>query len=112
MLTASIESPDPIAVLVIADGAACHGDDAPGKRDDRAGAFDAAVADALAAGSPTQLAAACADRPLAQELLAAVDPLAVLARLTAADPPDEAELLYSGAPFGVGYWVASWRWTT
>jgi hypothetical protein len=47
---------------------------------------------------------------LAGELLATVDPLAVLAALTVGDPPSSAALLYSDAPFGVGYLVASWRW--
>jgi hypothetical protein len=36
--------------------------------------------------------------------------LAVLARLTASRAPDIAELLYSAAPVGVGYLVASWGW--
>lgn len=105
-----IAAADRIALLVIADGAACHGDDAPGRRDDRSAAFDAALTAALTIGDPDALGRACADRELAAELLAIVDPLAVLAQLTAASPPDAAELLYSGAPMGVGYLVASWRW--
>jgi len=98
------------ALLVIADGSACHGDQAPGRRDDRAGGFDAALAAALAAGDPNALLVACADRGLARDLLATVDPLAVLAALTTAHPPDSAELHYAGAPLGVGYLVASWQW--
>jgi hypothetical protein len=42
--------------------------------------------------------------------MASVNPLALLADLTRSAPPDAADLLYSGAPFGVGYFVASWRW--
>ena len=42
--------------------------------------------------------------------MATVDPLAVLAGLTASRAPDAAELLYSAAPLGVGYLVASWGW--
>jgi hypothetical protein len=99
-----------VAVLVIADGSACHGDAAPGRQDDRAEPFDMAVARALASGDPAALRVATADRALAGELLASVDPLAVLALLTAARPPDGAELLYSAAPLGVGYFVACWRW--
>ena len=100
-----------VAVLVIADGSACHGDAAPGRRDDRAGPFDLALAHALAAGDPAALCAATTDRALAGELMASVDPLAVVALLlTAQRPPDDAELLYSAAPLGVGYLVASWRW--
>ena len=103
---------DRVTLLVIADGAACHGDNAPGRRDDRSGAFDAAVARALAAGDPAALREACRDPELpAEGVMASVRPLALLADLTGAVPPDTAELLYSGAPFGVGYFVASWRWT-
>ena len=105
-----VAAADRIALLVIADGAACHGDDAPGRRDDRSTAFDAALAAALTMGDPDALGRACADRELAADLLAIVDPLDVLARLTAPTPPDAAELLYAGAPMGVGYLVASWRW--
>lgn len=100
-----------ISVLVIADGSACHGDDAPGRRDDRAAGFDAALAAALAAGDPAALAGVTRQRELARELLATVDPLAVLASLTAGTPPISADVLYSAAPLGVGYLIASWRWS-
>lgn len=99
------------ALLVIADGAATHGDDAPGRRDDRAGPFDDALAAALSAGTPSDLAHACADRNLAGALLAVTDPLRALARLTQDDPPTAADLRFRGNPYGVGYFVASWRWT-
>jgi hypothetical protein len=111
-LRVRIDSSERVALLVIADGSACHGAGAPGKRDDRAAAFDGAISAALAEGSSGQLAAACADRRLARELLATVGPLGVLAQLTATSGPVGAELHYSGAPFGVGYWVASWSWTS
>ena len=102
---------DRVTVLVIADGAACHGDDAPGRRDDRSDAFDAALARALAAGDPAALGDACCNPELpADAVMASVNPLALLADLTRSAPPDAADLLYSGAPFGVGYFVASWRW--
>lgn len=97
-------------LLVIADGAATHGDDAPGRRDDRAGPFDDAWAAALAVGDPGALARACADRDLAGALQAVVEPMRVLARLVAGDPPTTAELRYRAHPYGVGYVVASWRW--
>jgi hypothetical protein len=99
------------SVLVIADGAATHGDHAPGRRDDRAGPFDDALAAALAGGDPTALGRACADRDLAGALLAVVEPLRVLARLTVGAPPTAADLLFRGSPYGTGYLVASWRWT-
>ncbi len=98
------------AVLVIADGAATHGDHAPGRRDDRAGPFDDALAAALAGGDPTALGRACADRDVAGALLAVVEPLRVLARLTQGDPPTATDLLFRGSPYGVGYVVASWHW--
>jgi len=105
------DGPDRVTVLVIADGAACHGDNAPGRRDDRSDAFDAALARALAAGDPAALADACRNPELpADAVMASVNPLALLADLTRSAPPDAADLLYSGAPFGVGYFVASWRW--
>jgi hypothetical protein len=109
-LAARLNAARRVAVLVIADGAACHGDAAPGRRDDRAEAFDTALARALASGDPAALHAATTDRALAGELMASVEPLAVLALLTAERPPDAAELLYSAAPLGVGYLVASWGW--
>ncbi len=109
-LAVRLASAPRVAVLVIADGSACHGDAAPGRRDDRAGPFDLALARALASGDPAALQIATTDRALAAELLASVEPLAVLALLTAGQPPDDAELLYSAAPLGVGYLVASWRW--
>jgi hypothetical protein len=110
-LSPMTRSSERIALLVIADGAACHGDDAPGRRDDRSTGFDAAVARALAAGSPADLSSACADRSLSVELLASVEPLDVLARLASTSPPAAAELRYADAPVGIGYWVANWRWT-
>ena len=110
MLADRVHSAERIALLVIADGSACHGDDAPGRRDDRARTFDGALAEALAAGDPDALRVAAADHDLARALLASVDPLTVLALLAAGRPPATAELLYSDAPLRVGYLVASWRW--
>jgi len=103
--------PGRLGVLVVADGAATHGGHAPGPHDDRAGPFDDALAAALTAGDPTALRRAAADRDLARQLLAVTDPLSVLAELTVADPPVAADLLYRGSPYGVGYLVASWRWS-
>ncbi|MGS0686986.1 hypothetical protein ACVBEQ_17900 [Nakamurella sp. GG22] len=101
-----------VALLVIADGAACHGDEAPGRRDDRAATFDDLIVRALADGDPAALATACADSELNAALLACVDPLRVLAQVTDGRPPSHARVLYSGAPMGVGYVVSCWRWTT
>lgn len=109
-IASRVSSAQRIAILVIADGSACHGDAAPGRPDDRAGPFDAALGRALGSGDPAALQAATADRELARELMATVDPLAVLAGLTLSCAPQGAELLYSAAPLGVGYLVASWSW--
>lgn len=105
-----VDPAERVGLLVIADGAATHGDDAPGRRDDRAGPFDDAIGEALAAGDPKALGLACVDRDLASRLMAVIEPLRMLARLTGDDPPTAAELLYRDHPFGVGYFVASWRW--
>ncbi len=98
-------------VLVIADGAACHGDAAPGRRNVAAGPFDRAVAKALAAGDPDALATVCSGVGKARALLATVEPLAALAALTRSRAPDRARVLYAEAPFGVGYLVSQWRWS-
>lgn len=110
LLIGRMSSTHRIGVLVIADGSACHGDAAPGRRDDRAGPFDEALAAALGAGDPVKLGAVVRQRQLAGELQASVDPLAVLAEITVIAPPTSAQLLYYGAPLGVGYLVASWTW--
>lgn len=97
------------AVLVVGDGAATHTEKAPGYLDERAAPFDAEVYKALAAGDPAGLLAL--DAVLATELHAVGRaPWQVLAGLTAAIAPRwDGELLYSDAPYGVAYHVASWR---
>jgi hypothetical protein len=97
------------AVLVVGDGAATHTDKAPGHLDERAGPFDADVAKALAAGDPAGLLAL--DSGLATELHAiGRAPWQVLAGLAAASGSRwDAQVLYSDAPYGVAYHVASWR---
>lgn len=99
-------------VLVLADGAAAHGPAAPGREDPRSADWDRALAAALAAGSPTALAAATAvdADPAPAELLARVAGLRVLAAWTGDRPPARAAVLAQAAPFGVGYVVARWDW--
>ncbi len=98
-------------LLVSADGAARHGDDAPGRRDARSAAFDTAVAAALGAGDPRALAEALDDPALpADDLLAGCAALRLLAGWTGDNPPARAATLFAGAPFGVGYLVAWWSW--
>lgn len=99
-------------LLVMADGAACHGPDAPGARDDRSTGFDAAIAAALTAGSPAALAAVVSERAVqATELRCTGLPaFGALAALTSNDPPTTGRLDYCAAPLGVGYFVAAWQW--
>lgn len=97
------------AVLVVGDGAATHTEKAPGHLDGRAGPFDADVSKALAAGDPAALLAL--DAALATELHAVGRaPWQVMAGLAAATASRwDGEVLYSDAPYGVAYHVASWR---
>jgi hypothetical protein len=99
---------DPVALLVVGDGAITHGEKAPGYLDPRAEGFDAAVAAALAEADPERLLALDAD--LARELSAVGRaPWQVLAGAArAAGHRWRGELAYSAAPFGVAYHVALW----
>lgn len=119
------------ALLVMGDGSARRSEQAPGYVDPRAASFDATVAAALATADAPALAAL--DPSLGAGLLAAGVPawqLAARATLTAsgagagsagaitaagpagapgaAASPYSAQLLYDSAPYGVGYFVASW----
>jgi hypothetical protein len=99
-------------LLVMADGAACHGEHAPGAPDPRSESFDADLVTALRSGDPMALAAAC-DRlaGLAAALRAdSLPALAALATRTAGNGTARAEILHYSAPFGVGYLVATWQW--
>jgi hypothetical protein len=97
------------AVLVVGDGATTHTEKAPGHLDERAGPFDTEVSRALAAGDAAGLLAL--DAALATELHAiGRAPWQVLAGLAAATGSRwDARVLYSDAPYGVAYHVASWR---
>ncbi|MDJ0381903.1 class III extradiol dioxygenase subunit B-like domain-containing protein [Streptomyces sp. G-G2] len=95
-----------VALLVMGDGSACRTLKAPGYLDERAEAFDAAAAHALAAADVAALAAI--DPRLAAELKAAGRaPWQVLAG-AAEGAGLEGRLLYEDAPYGVGYFVAAW----
>ncbi|MBC7630491.1 hypothetical protein [Aeromicrobium sp.] len=96
-----------VALLVMADGSATRAITAPGYLDDRAEPFDAIIAEALAGGDPSTLAALDVD--LGDELWAAGSrPLRTLGEMTK-DADITARLRVDVAPFGVGYWVADWR---
>lgn len=97
---------DRVAMLVMGDGAACHGEKAPGYADPRAEPFDEAVARALADGDPDALGAL--DPTVAAELLACGRaPWQVLAG-AAEGRRWRGDLLYRAAPYGVGYLIATW----
>ncbi|GGT43874.1 class III extradiol dioxygenase subunit B-like domain-containing protein [Streptomyces purpureus] len=95
-----------VALLVMGDGSACRTLKAPGYLDERAAGFDEGVARALGAADTAALLAL--DEQLAHELKAAGRaPWQVLAG--AAEGRDlDGRLLYEDAPYGVGYFVASW----
>lgn len=92
-------------LLVVGDGSARRTEKAPGYFDDRAEAFDADVEKALRAGDPTGLLAL---EPRLAEALLVGGLTAWRAAAAAAPGPWDAEVHYSGAPYGVGYFVASW----
>jgi hypothetical protein len=98
----------PVGLLVLGDGSNRHGQRSPGYADDRAPGFDDAVADALRSADPKALLAL--DAELAGQLGAGGYPVwQALGLVALADGRDwKADLLYSDAPFGVGYHVAVW----
>jgi len=96
-----------LALLVMGDGSARRSVAAPGYLDERAAGFDAAIVAALAAGNGDALADV--DLALADELLCAGAPAWRAAGALLAGDPFTAEVRYDQAPYGVGYFVASWR---
>ncbi|KRD22592.1 class III extradiol dioxygenase subunit B-like domain-containing protein [Streptomyces sp. Root264] len=95
-----------VALLVMGDGSACRTLKAPGYLDERAAPFDGAVARALGTADVEALEAL--DAELAYELKAAGRaPWQVLAGAAGGTEPAGA-LLYDDAPYGVGYFVATW----
>jgi len=95
-----------VGLILVADGALCHGPRAPRAQDERADAYDDGACAALASGQPDQLADIDADLGLE---LGATGPLVWPVLLAAADGDGIGEVLWSGAPYGVGWAVAAWR---
>ena len=95
-----------IALIMVADGATCHGPKAPRAEDSRAPAYEDAVCVALASGQPDRLAQI--DDNLGREL-GATGPQIWPVLIAAADGDWVGELVWSGAPYGVGWAVAAWR---
>jgi hypothetical protein len=103
-------SADRVSLLVIGDGSARRSPKAPGYFDERAEAFDAEVARVLAEGDLGALAAI--DPASADALLVAgLRPWLVLAGAAADRGRPKVELAESAAPYGVGYFVAGYRWS-
>lgn len=95
-----------VALLVMGDASACRTLKAPGYLDERAAAFDAEVARALATADATALAAL--DETLATELQAAGRACWQLLAGAADGAGLGGNLLHEAAPYGVGYFVATW----
>jgi hypothetical protein len=95
------EAPDPIGVLVIADGANTLTERAPGGYDPGAADGQLALDDALADGDVAALTR------LPGQILGRVA-FQVLAGLTEPGPRTAKEL-YRGAPYGVGYFAGVWQ---
>jgi hypothetical protein len=93
-------------LLVMGDGSARRSIAAPGYLDDRAEGFDRGVATALHSGDPAELAAL--DGELGRDLLAAGVPAWQATASLLAGRQYSAELTYDDAPYGVGYFVATW----
>lgn len=95
------EQPDPIGVLVVADGVNTLTPAAPGGYDPSGADAQQLLDDALAAGDAAALVR------LPPRVLGRVA-FGVLAGLT--DPgPHSAKELYRGAPYGVGYFTGVWQ---
>ena len=93
-------SPDPVGVLVVADGANTLTPSAPGGYDPGNADAQLALDDALAGGDVTVLTRLPAQIPsrVAFQVLAGLS-----------EPgPRTAKELYRGAPYGVGYFVGVW----
>jgi hypothetical protein len=105
---ASAAAPDErTAILAIGDGSACRTEKAPGYLDPRAERFDAELSLRLAAGDANGLAAT--DRTLAEELSCAGLPVWRWVAGSLADQAvTAASVDYDAAPYGIGYFVASW----
>lgn len=93
--------PDPVGVLVVADGANTLTPPAPGGYDPANAEAQQALDEALAAGDVAALTA------LPEAILGRVA-FGVLAGLTEPGPRSAKEL-YRGAPYGVGYFAGAWQ---
>ena len=95
-----------VGLIVMGDGSARRSIAAPGYLDERAADFDAQIEAALETGDTDALEAI--PQELGAELLAAGVASWRAAAALFPSPPKSAALHYAGAPYGVGYFVASW----
>ena len=95
-----------VGLILVADGAACHGPKAPRAQDARARGYDDGVCTALASGQPSRLAEIDGDLG---DALGATGAQVWPVLVAAAGSDGIGEVLWAGAPYGVGWAVASWR---
>ncbi len=100
------EAPTAAGLLVVANGSATRSEKAPGHLDDRAFAFDDALAAALRSGRPEQLTAL--DPDLAEQLWCFDAPAWCHLGQLAPAPDGPVCMDYDDDPFGVRYWVTRW----
>ncbi|GAA2090971.1 hypothetical protein [Actinomadura alba] len=101
------ESAQRVGLLVMGDGSACRTEKAPGYLDERAEDYDDGVARALGGAEITALARL--DPEISRELRVAGRAAWQVLAGAAGDGRFAAELLAAEAPYGVGYFAASWR---
>ncbi|MCU1593902.1 MAG: hypothetical protein JWO12_1294 [Frankiales bacterium] len=97
---------DDVGLLVVGDGSARRTEKAPGHLDPRAAGYDASVAAALAAGDPSLLGSL--DQVLGKDLLVGGLAAWCSAAVHAGEKRWDARVLLDDAPYGVGYFVATW----
>lgn len=104
--TLSSDGDDAVALLVMGDGSARRSERAPGHFDPRAEPYDASVAAALASGEPARLLRDGLED--ANGLLVAGAEVWHAVGTALHGRQWRADLLYDRAPYGVGYFVATW----
>ncbi|SDP12432.1 hypothetical protein SAMN04515671_2992 [Nakamurella panacisegetis] len=99
-----------VGVLLVADGSTSRGAGSPGGGHPDAASFDHDLAAALALGDPDRLGQVAGSGRGSAVGFDSGPAIAAFTRLTAGSGPASADLLYDGAPFGVGYFCATWSW--
>ena len=100
-----IEHDRPIVLVVVGDGSARLSEKAPGYLDPRAAERDQLTLDALRSGEGERLH----QHPEIDDELLVAGARAWKATASATEASSfDADVLYAGAPFGVGYFVALW----